>query len=415
MSGRILVLTFYYAPDLCAGSFRATPLVAALRERAPRGTQIDVITTRPNRYQTFERDAAECETSEGLEVRRIPLPRHQSDMAGQSRAFAEFARRTLATVAPRRYDLVFATSSRLMTAALGAWIARRKRAALYLDIRDLFVDTIGDVLPAPLAWSAARCFALLERWTVGRADRVNLVSRGFESYFRERYGDRPLAWFTHGIDAEFLAPPAAPTARDSGDPRAVILYAGNIGEGQGLHDILPGLARALRERARFVVIGDGGRRKALEAALAAAGVDSVELRPPMSRPALLQAYRGADVLFLHLGGHRAFERVLPSKLFEYAALGKPVLAGVAGYAAEFVRAEIENAAVFAPCSAAQGVRAFESLQLVERPRASFKAKYARSVIVDELAKDILTLFEHHGARTTAKLSLGADRAGNLRG
>ncbi len=412
MSGRILVLTFYYAPDLCAGSFRATPLVAALREQAPRGTQIDVITTRPNRYQTFARDAAECETSDGLEVRRIPLPPHRSDMAGQSRAFAEFARRALEVVAPRSYDLVFATSSRLMTAALGAWIARRKRAALYLDIRDLFVDTIGDVLPAPLAWSTARCFALLERWTVARADRVNLVSRGFEGYFRERYADRPLAWFTHGIDAEFLAPPAAPPARDPRDPRAVILYAGNIGEGQGLHDILPSLARALRERARFVVIGDGGRRKALQAALVAAGVDSVELRPPMSRAALLQAYRAADVLFLHLGAHRAFERVLPSKLFEYAALGKPVLAGVAGYAAEFVRAEIENAAVFAPCSVAEGVRAFESLQLTERPRASFTAKYARSVIVNGLARDILTLFEHHKVRTTARLPVGTDPARN---
>ena len=76
-------------------------------------------------------------------------------MAGQSRAFAEFARRALEIVAERSYDLVFATSSRLMTAALGAWIARRKHAALYLDIRDMFVDTIGDVLPAAAAWPAA--------------------------------------------------------------------------------------------------------------------------------------------------------------------------------------------------------------------------------------------------------------------
>jgi hypothetical protein len=54
-------------------------------------------------------------------------------------------------VANRDYDLVLATSSRLMTAALGALIARRKRARLYLDIRDIFVDTIGDVSPGPLA------------------------------------------------------------------------------------------------------------------------------------------------------------------------------------------------------------------------------------------------------------------------
>jgi hypothetical protein len=33
---RLLVVSFYYSPDLAAGSFRATALVAALRERATR-------------------------------------------------------------------------------------------------------------------------------------------------------------------------------------------------------------------------------------------------------------------------------------------------------------------------------------------------------------------------------------------
>jgi glycosyltransferase involved in cell wall biosynthesis len=403
MSRRILVLSFYYAPDLCAGSFRATPFVAALRAQAPADTHIDVITTLPNRYQTFDHDAAQSESSAGLEIRRIKLPRHQSDMAGQSRAFAEFARRALEIVAERSYDLVFATSSRLMTAALGAWIARRKHAALYLDIRDLFVDTIGDVLPAAAAWPASRFFSLIERWAVTRADRINLVSRGFEAYFRQRYGALPLAWFTHGIDTEFLEPPAAYRARLPADAPITVLYAGNIGAGQELHDILPGMARELHARVQFVVIGDGGRRKALQEALAAAGADNVELRPPVSRATLLQAYRAADVLFLHLGARPAFEKVLPSKLFEYAALGKPVLAGVAGYAAEFVREEIENAAVFAPGNVAEGVRAFESLELADRPRASFKARYARSRIVGAMAQDVLSLLEQHRVRTTTTL------------
>ena len=76
------------------------------------------------------------------------------------------------------------------------------------------------------------------------------------------------------------------------------------------------------------MIGDGSRKAALD--LAVAGLDNVELRPPMARTQLLEAYRSADVLFLHLGAVPAFEKVLPSKLFEYAALGKPILAGVAG-------------------------------------------------------------------------------------
>jgi glycosyltransferase involved in cell wall biosynthesis len=386
---RILVLSFYYQPDLCAGSFRTTPFVAALRERAPPGTQIDVLSTLPNRYRTFTQEAAQLETHPGLEIRRVQLPPHRSDIAGQSRAFLHFARQALAITAAKRYELVFATSSRLMTATLGAWIARRQRARLYLDIRDIFVDTIEDVLPRAAGWPLSRALAQVEAWTMRRADCINLVSKGFESYFRTRYPKACLSWFTNGIDPEFLKPPP-PRARDP-NARLTILYAGNIGDGQALHKILPGLARALGARARFVLIGDGGRRAQLEAALTAAGVLNVELRPPVGRSELLAAYYAADVLFLHLGDLPAFEHVLPSKLFEYAALGKPVLAGVAGYAARFVETEISNAAVFAPCDVPAAEAALARLEIVDRPRPQFVSRYARANIVAAMADEVLAL------------------------
>jgi glycosyltransferase involved in cell wall biosynthesis len=390
---RVLVLSFYYQPDLSAGSFRATALVAAMRERAAPGTHIDVVTTLPNRYQTYTQKAAELETSEGLEIRRIGLPAHRSDMIGQSRAFLVFARQALAHVATRDYDIVVATSSRLMTASLGAWIARRKRALLYLDIRDIFVDTLMEVLPQALAWPARALFSRVESWTMRRADRINLVSRGFESYFRTRYPDRPLAWFSNGIDDEFVLAAPTVTARRPRDREVAILYAGNIGEGQGLHAILPSLAAALRGRARFVVIGDGGRRAALELALA--GIDNVELRPPVPRPALLEAYRAADILFLHLGARCAFEKVLPSKVFEYAALGKPVLAGVAGFPAKFIREEVINSAVFPPEDVAEALKGFESLELADCPRTDFVARYARANIARAMADDVFSLRRKH--------------------
>jgi Glycosyl transferase 4-like domain/Glycosyl transferases group 1 len=395
---RLLFLSFYYRPDLSAGSFRATALVQAVRERAPPGTQIEVVTTLPNRYHSFAPDAPEHELSAGLEIRRILLPPHRSDVLGQSRAFGRYARAVLRHVAGRRYDIVCATSSRLMTAALGAWIARRQQARLYLDIRDIFVDTIGDLLPPPLSVAARGVFSRLESWTVRHADRINLVSPGFAEYFRSRYGERPYAWFTNGIDDEFLsvAPAAAPPAV-GGDGRTAVVYAGNIGAGQALHEILPGLARALHARARFVVIGDGGRRRMLEEALRAAAVDNVELLPPMERGRLLEAYRAADVLLLHLGAAAAFEKVLPSKLFEYAALGKPLWAGVGGYAAHFIAEEIDNAAVFTPGDVAAAVRAFDSLSLGEHPRPAFIERYRRRHIAARMADDLLALLPQHNA------------------
>jgi glycosyltransferase involved in cell wall biosynthesis len=385
---RLLLLSFYFAPDLSAGSFRATALVKALRQQMPPGSHIDVLTTMPNRYQSFSKAALAVESEPGIEIRRIALPAHRSDMRGQSRAFVTFAREVLKVTKQRDYDMVFATSSRMMTGALSAWIASRKRLPLYLDIRDLFVETISEVLSGPAAWPLEQIFSRVEAWVMRHTSRVNVVSAGFCGHFQSHYPGVPLAVFTNGIYDEFLNLAPAPAA-DKKDGEIKVLYAGNLGEGQGMHHILPGMARSLAGRARFVVYGDGGRRRELESAVA--DLPNVELRKPVQRSDLIAAYQQADVLFLHLGDYVAFHKVLPSKLFEYAALGKPVLAGVAGYAARFVREEISNSAVFAPCDVAGGVAALESLQLADRPRLDFIGKFSRANIASAMATDILSL------------------------
>jgi glycosyltransferase involved in cell wall biosynthesis len=371
-----------------------TALVEALRGKVPPGSHIDVVTTLPNRYASFTARAQSSEASSGVSIRRIALGRHQSGMLDQSVAFLGFARGTVATVKAQDYDVVFATSSRLMTAVLGAWIARRKKAKLYLDIRDIFADTIKDVLPAAVSAIAQHVSSVIETFALRRADKVNLVSPGFLEYFTRRYPRQRFSCFTNGVDDEFLS--AAPTVRSpspriAGPGTVTVLYAGNVGDGQGLHLIIPQLARELGARVHFKIVGDGGRRRQLEDALRVSGVTNVELIPPVGRPQLLEAYRAADVLFLHLNNYAAFEKVLPSKLFEYAAMGKPLLAGVSGFAAEFVRSEITNAAVFDPCDLGGAVRSFADLILEDAPRAAFVAKYGRAAISRRMAEDVLSL------------------------
>ncbi len=130
-------------------------------------------------------------------------------------------------------------------------------------------------------------------------------------------------------------------------------------------------------------------------ALAGAGVDNVELLPPLRRQQLIEAYQAADVLFIHLNDYEAFRKVLPSKVFEYGAMGKPIWAGVSGYAADFIRAELENAAVFHPCDAEAAERVFDQLQLCNTPRERFVAKFARANISAEMAADILEAGNAH--------------------
>ncbi|PXX88894.1 glycosyltransferase WbuB [Marinobacter vulgaris] len=396
---KVLLLTFYFKPDLSAGSFRNTAFVESLLKNLPEKSEIHVVTTLPNRYSGFSAEAREEEITPELTIKRVPLPAHEGGMVDQSRAFLTYAKAVRAFVKGQEYDVVFASSSRLMTAVLGALVAQKKDARLYLDIRDIFVDTIKDVLPRKLSWLIKPFFCAVERWTVLRSDRLNVVSAGFLPYFETRYPQIPKVVFTNGVDEEFLrlAPEAktaeSVTAKTPRKKLVEVVYAGNMGEGQGLHNIVPALAKRLEGRAVFRLIGGGGRLRQLQDAIVQAGCVNVTIEPPVARAELIQLYRQADVLFLHLNDYDAFRKVLPSKLFEYGALGKPIWAGVAGYAATFVRENLDNAEVFSPCDVAEALKAFEKLYMHDEPRESFVARFRRQAIMDEMARDLVAVGE----------------------
>lgn len=388
---RILLLSFYYPPDLCAGSFRAGPLVDALLQVGAGDIHVDVVTTMPNRYHSLRADAPAFEQRGGLSIRRIPLPSHQSGMADQARSFVKYAHEVSRCTRGQSWDVVVATSSRLMTASLGAFVARRSGARLYLDIRDLFTDTMGDLLQGRVLRNLVPFFDRVETWSLRRAARINVVSEGFLPHIRRKVPDAEVSVFTNGIDDEFLNYDFSGRLAGGSWPNApVILYAGNIGEGQGLHAVVPEAARRLQGAAKIRIIGDGGRKQRLLDALAAAEVNNVELLPPIPRVELLREYAAADILFLHLNDHAAFHKVLPSKIFEYAATGKPVLAGVAGHSAEFLRRNVDGSAVFDPCDVAGMVKAINQLKSGQPKfdRTGFSNEFARRSIMMRMAEDI---------------------------
>ena len=80
---------------------------------------------------------------------------------------------------------------------------------------------------------------------------------------------------------------------------------------------------------------------------------------------------------------------MKTQIFEVAALGKPIWAGVSGYAAQFFREEVTNAAVFDPCDVDQAVTAFGQLDMRDAPRPDFVRRYSRAVIMGGLASEIL--------------------------
>jgi len=388
---RILILSFYYEPDLCAGSFRCTALVKQLLEKDENCT-VDVVSTLPNRYASFSAKALKFEQRERLKIHRVELPTHKSGMFDQAKSFVRYYIEAIKLTRNNDYDLVFATSSRLFTAFLGKRIASKKKLPLYLDIRDIFVDTLNNILSKKISFVSSPILRVIENYTFKGANKINLVSKGFLSYFENKYPNVEYDFFTNGIDNEFIQTQNGKEflSKSMSDVKT-ILYAGNLGEGQGLHRIIPQLASRLGDEFKIQIIGDGGRKSDLIEALEKFNVRNVQLLPPVSRTKLIEYYQNADVLFLHLNDYDAFKKVLPSKIFEYATFNKPILAGVSGFSAKFIKNNVTNAEVFHSCDAENAVKMLKVLNYNCEYRSDFVEKYLRENIMNKMSKSILSI------------------------
>ncbi len=389
---RIVYLTFYYEPDLCAGSFRNTPLAIELAKQArEKDIIVDVYTTLPNRYSSFEQSALEFEELGNLRIHRISLPPHKSGMLDQVFSFKKFYSEVIKLNKNKRADLVFASSSRLFTAYLGFTIAKKSDAPLYLDVRDIFVDTMSDVFKSKiLKLGLLPLLKLIEIRTFNYAKHINLISGGFKSYF-SKFSNTEFTFYTNGIDEEFLETTPIIEKSEKVGNRKTIVYAGNIGEGQGLHKVIPQAAKELGSEFEFIIIGDGGTKKLLQDEIENLSISNVVLEKPVNRKELQGIYSNADYLFIHLNDYPAFRKVLPSKIFELATFGKPIIAGVSGFAAEFIKNEVSDSFVFEPCNAKQLIDFLKSdIASNTIDRKGFKLKYRRSNINNLMAESILS-------------------------
>ena len=385
----ILFLSLYFEPDLSAGSFRNSNLFKEIMHRMGKDDYIHVITTMPNRYHSYKVDVSAEEVGDNYKISRIQLPNHTNGMWDQSKAYTVFYREAFRLVKKERFQLVYASSSRLFTALLGRQLANKFKAILYLDVRDIFVDTIADLFAGkPLIQRPLTMFLkLIERYTFKNANHINLISEGFSSYFAE-YSKPNKTFFTNGIDNIFIS--AGKEATESVTKPYLITYAGNIGSGQGLEKIIPEAAKRLGNDYHFRIIGSGGTLNLLEERIKDMQLNNVEILKPVARNELIHYYKESTFLFFHLNNFDAFKKVLPSKMFEYGAFDKPIIAGVGGYAKEFVQRYIPNHILFEPTDVDSFVRQIRDFKIEFKERVEFKERFQRSTIDREMADSILS-------------------------
>jgi glycosyltransferase involved in cell wall biosynthesis len=393
---KIIFFTFYYPPDLSAGSFRAVALAKELSKKLASNDELHIITTHPNRYAGHKVTANDIELDGKITIHRIIVPGHRSGMLSQSRSFGVYAISAYKLCKKINPSFIIGTTSRLMTGVLTGVSAYKIGCRYFIDLRDIFSESISDLFSRKnkmLGNVSKKIFSFLEEKLLSGAIGVNVVSEGFPEYFQEEGIDTSnWSFYPNGVDQEFTK---INNKKDIVLKQfKTILYAGNIGSGQGLEVILPDVAKKLGKNYQFLVVGDGGMKASLEGEIKRKNIDNVEILSPVKREKLIDFYQNADILFLHLNNIPAFRRVLPSKIFEYTASGKYIVAGLSGYSAKFLKNNSPYATVFDPGNVDQCVQLIkeaESLKIDKEKIDFFIKEYNREKIMQKMAAHILSL------------------------
>jgi len=392
---KIVLFTFYYPPDISAGSFRMIALAESLIKKLNNNDELHIITTHPSRYKSHKVIAKDIEINDKIIIHRIKVPNHYNSMFSQAYMYIIYAFSAYKVSKKINPIFIIGSTSRLMTGLLAGFSSWRLGCKYFIDLRDIFSETISDLFlrRSKILGSIFKImFTFLEKKLLKNASGVNVVSEDFSDYFKKESIDvSNWSFYPNGVDKEFLN--SSLSNKTNYKNVKSILYVGNIGSGQGLKTILPAVAKKIGNSYQFLLIGDGRERASLEENIKNNNIDNIKILSPVLRKNLIKHYHDADILFLHLNNLPAFQRVLPSKIFEYIAMGKPIIAGLSGYSANFILENTEYVSVFYPGNVDQcvnSIKKIESLEINKDQIAIFNKKYDRQKIMNEMADHILT-------------------------
>lgn len=233
------------------------------------------------------------------------------------------------------FDAVVCTTPPLLLTSSAVTIARRKRARLVLDVRDIWPDVayeMGSFAPGGLY---GHFFERVARRAYAAADLVVTVSPGKVEKLKGRVPNGRVALVPNGIDEAFLEneEDAALAGRLSLGDGPICAYVGNIGLAQGLGTLLD-IASA-RPNTRFLLFGEGADKARLEDRAKASGISNVEFCGKIDERGVYTVLKHAAVSYVPLVSSRLRDSI-PTKMYEALACGCPVLLAAEGDAAELL-------------------------------------------------------------------------------
>jgi glycosyltransferase involved in cell wall biosynthesis len=305
---------------------------------------------------------------------------------------------TFAALTIRKPDVIFATSTPLTVGIPGYIAARLKSVPFIFEVRDIWPECFiqsGTVTGKELS---IRILGWLERFIYKHADKILLVSKGFEERLIERgFPAEKMKTILLGADRDIfreVKPDYEFVARYGLEGKIIAVYTGAHGITNGLEYVIDAAEHSKdRTDIVFLLIGSGSEKERLKTIAREKVLKNIVFADLVSKaalPGVLATCHIGLVIFKYGGKPRP---MTPNKPFDYMFSGLPLVLNYEGATAKMVCAD--NSGILAhPTKSedlAKKVKEFADnpqlrKELGENGKKAAWEKYDRKIIADQLIK-----------------------------
>ncbi len=342
---RILFLSDNFPPEVNAP---ATRTFEHATEWVKRGYDVTVITCNPNFphgeiYKGYSNKLVSKEIINGIKIIRVwTYIAPNKGFFKRILDYISYAVMAFFIGLFVKTDIIVATSPQFFTALAGRWLSFFKFKPWIMEVRDLWPESIVAV-GAIKKGSTYKFLEWIELKLYISAKKIIVVTDSFKKkIILKGINKEKIHVHKNGVNLSFFKSRSKDLKLLKNYPqlidKKVFAYIGTLGMAHGLSFILNSLAKLNKylPEAHFVFIGEGAEKENLIKQSIKLKLTNITFIPFISKHEIARYLSLIDVALVNLRKSDTFKTVIPSKIFEAAALKKPILLGLEGETKEII-------------------------------------------------------------------------------
>jgi len=330
---RIIFFTDHFVPEISAP---AAHIFDRCKIWVEQGHDVTVITNIPNYplgepYKGYKNKFRQWESLDGIKVLRVGT--YMAENKGTikrtldyiSFAFSSF----INSLTIKKPDVVYSTSPHIFAPFGAIAFSIIKRVPHVLEVRDIWPESIAATTGMSSNSFIYKFFELIEKIIYKLSTRIVVFTYSFkENLIKKGISDKKLDVVINGANLSLFKEPVNDIDLELSlglENKFVVGYMGTHGLS---HDLLNAVRAAgiLKDSSvHFLFLGEGAEKAKMISLAKSLKATNIHFIDRQAREDLPKYWGFIDVGLVHLKNDPIFETVIPSKIFETMASGRPII------------------------------------------------------------------------------------------